>query len=353
MSNVRRGDGPEAAEIMIVGECWGESEESSGLPFVGYSGQELNRMLHDAGIMRSECYTTNVVNARPPYNDLSKWVAMRKADISPLHRPLRNKMVLPIVLEGFASLREEIDRVRPNIIIALGNLAMWALTGQWGILKWRGSYLYSDPQVTPERGIKVIPTIHPAAILREYSLRAVAVLDLKRVARNRGVENYVVPKWNFIIRPSFAKVMETLDMLEALCFKGPTWIDFDLETSPLHITCAGLAWSRLDAICVPITGLTHSDHYWSAEEEGAIIYRLWQLLTNQNCWVRGQNILYDCQHTYRWWHFVPNVKQDTMISHHSMFCGMKKSLDFQASMYSDYYVYWKEMHKDQSNKAGA
>ena len=72
-----------------------------------------------------------------------------------------------------------------------------------------------------------------------------------------------------------------------------------------------------------------------------------------NCWVRAQNGLYDCQHTYRWWHFVPNIKQDTMISHHTCFSGMKKSLDFQASMYCDYYFYWKGIHKELTNKAGA
>ena len=54
---------------MLVGEAWGEQEEYQRTPFVGASGAELNRMLHEAGIMRSECFVTNLVNARPPSND--------------------------------------------------------------------------------------------------------------------------------------------------------------------------------------------------------------------------------------------------------------------------------------------
>jgi len=345
---IARGDGPPSAKIMVVGEAWGEHEERTGMPFQGTSGQLLNSMLHEAGIMRSECYVTNLVNSRPPYNDLGRWVAEKKKDLTPAHIPFRGKAVLPIVVEGYNALTEEVRLVSPDIIIALGNYALWALCGQWGVLKWRGS------QLLTESGIKCVPTIHPAAVLREYSLRPIVVQDLKRAAKERGSKTYSnQPAWNFIIRPTFTKVMETLSMLESWALFSPTWIDFDLETSPRHITCAGISWSKTEAICIPFCVNTHSNHYWSEEEEGAIVYALYKLLTNPRILVRGQNLLYDCQHTYRWWHFVANVKQDTMISHHSTFCGMKKSLDFQASLYCDYYKFWKEMHHDDSNKQGA
>lgn len=350
MTQIRFGEGPSPAQIMIVGECYGEQEERYGQPFQGPSGQALNSMLHDAGIMRSECYTTNLVNARPPYNEMERWIPKKKSDVTSAHVPLRDKFVLPHVKAGYESLLREIEEVKPNVIIALGNYAMWALTGQTAILKWRGSQLYTN--VGPHT--KVIPTIHPTAILREFSLRQIAVNDLKRAAKERETKEYTnVPDWNFIIRPAFSTVIDVFSDLAKRAESAPIWVDFDLETSPLHITCFGLSWSRLDAICVPITDSRGPEGYWSVDEEAAIIHGLYKLLTNPNVWVRGQNLLYDCQHTYRWWHFVPNVKQDTMIAHHSMFCGMKKSLDFQASLYADYYFYWKSMAKDLSNKAGA
>lgn len=347
-----KGDGPEAARIMVVGEAWGQHEEEAGRPFVGYSGQLLNAMLNEAGIMRSECYVTNVVNARPPMNDLTKWMPTKKGEITSKHIKINGRMCLPIMQEGIESLKWEIGMVKPDLIIALGNTALWAMTGQWGVTKWRGSQLYGPNQQ------KVIPTIHPAAILREWEWRAIAVQDLRRARRHvyPGPYNNDL-KTNFIIRPSLNKVLVTLNLLRQMLDKEPMWIEFDVETTPTHITCAGISWSATDAMCIPFmhrpTG--HGwENYWStAAEEGAVVFALYKLLTHPNAWVRCQNGLYDVQHTYRWWHFVPNVKQDTMLSHHTMYSGMKKSLDFQASMYCDNYTYWKEMHKDLSNKAGA
>lgn len=349
---LRRGDGPPTARIMIIGEAYGEHEESAGLPFVGASGEELNRCLHAAGIMRSECFITNVVNARPPRNDLTKWMPVKKGEITAEHVRLRDRMVLPVMTRGYQAMLDELRLVSPDLVIALGNTALWALTGHWGILKWRGSQLYSD--TFP--GLKVIPTVHPAAILREYAFHNIAIQDLRRAAKHRYPGPYQnVPDWQFTIRPSLEMVRETLASLLARCEQGPIWIEFDLETSPTHITCAGLSWSRTEAICIPFTENGRGfGHYWSTEvEEGEVVFALYRLLTHPNCWVGGQNLLYDVQHTYRWWHFVPNVKYDTMIGHHTCFAGMKKSLDFQSSMYNDYYTYWKDMHKDESNKAGA
>ena len=350
MTYLRRGDGPEGARVMLVGEAYGATEEQVGRPFEGASGQLLNGMLHDAGIMRSEVYATNLINARPPGNDLAAWMPTKKKDIGRDHVALHDRMVLPIVREGYAILLGEIDRIKPDIIIACGNAAMWALTRTWGILKWRGSQLTADLPGQP----KVLPTIHPAAVLREYAFRPIVVNDLKRAARHRypGPWNNQ-PAWNFIIRPSLQTVLDTYAMLMARATEGPIWLDFDIETSPIHITCFSISWSRHDAICVPITSSSNVDGYWSLDEEALVVHGAYRLLTHPNVYVRGQNLLYDCQHTYRHWHFVPNVKQDTMLAHHSMFCGLKKSLDFQASMYCDHYVYWKEMHKDLSNKAGA
>ena len=351
---VAMGDGNPAARIMLVGEAWGENEEREGRPFVGVSGQELSRMLHEAGIMRSETYATNLVNARPPNNDLGAWVAMKKKDISPKHNMLKDRWVLPIVSEGYTSLLKEIAIIKPNVIIAFGNFAMWALTGKWGILAWRGSQLTSDlfPYTLGQR--KVIPTIHPAAVLREYSLRRAVIQDLKRAANERNTETYSnIPERNFIIRPSLETVLNTLATLAGRAqVAGQLWVEFDLETSPVHITCAGISWSRADALCIPVT-CSDGTNYWTEDEEAIVIYALYKFLTNPKIWIRGQNLLYDAQHTYRHWHFVPNVRQDTMIAHHSMLAGLPKSLSYQASLYCDFYSYWKTMHKDVSNKVGA
>jgi hypothetical protein len=87
---------------------------------------------------------------------------------------------------------------------------------------------------------------------------------------------------------------------------------------------------------------SNKDGYWSAEEEAYIIYKLYKLLTHKNVKIRGQNLLFDFQYVYRSWHFLPRFGQDSMISQHSCFAALPKSLAFIASMYSDFYVYWKD-----------
>jgi len=324
---------------MIVGEAWGAEEERRQTPFVGASGEELNRMLNEVSILRSECYVTNLVNARPLNNDITTWIAGKKKDITSKHVTLRDKYVLPIVVEGYKSLIAEIAAVKPNVILALGNSAMWALTGNWGILRWRGSLLKMEGQDAP----KVIPSIHPAAILREWSLRAPALRDFRRVADHLTSREYSPPAWKFIVRPSFDQVIGVLnDLYRRLEVSSETWIDFDLETRGGHIACAGLSWSREDALCIPFMCVERREGYWSLEEETAIVYLLRQVLTHSKAKVRWQNGLYDAQYTYRHWHFIPRGAQDTMISHHSCFAGLPKRLDFQASMYCEHFKYWKD-----------
>lgn len=142
-------EGPIPARVMIVGEAPGAEEEARGRPFIGMSGKELDRMLHEAGMTRSECFVTNVSKERPPSNDIGFFIAksQKEAKENPgKFFPLRDKMVTRQVIEGFKMLIDEIETVKPNIIITLGNISLWALTGNYGITKWRGSMLEIDTE---------------------------------------------------------------------------------------------------------------------------------------------------------------------------------------------------------------
>lgn len=337
---LRSGTGPVPAKIMLVGEAYGADEERLGEAFVGASGQELNRMLHEAQIMRSECFATNVVNSRPPNNEISAWIEdFKKKGNTPGFIPLRDKMVNPIVKQGYDQLLKEIELVKPNVIAAFGNTPMWALTGNWGITKWRGSLLNSG--FVNGGPVKLIPAIHPAAVLRQWDWRMLVVNDLRRVRKHSASADYDLPAWKFIIRPTFEKAAEILNFLLDCLDAGERWLDFDIETKHGHIDCAAISWSRVDAICIPFLSRGNPEGYWSLEEEAAIVYLIYRVLTHGNARIRGQNILYDSQYTYKHWHFIPRVAQDTMISWHVAFAGLRKSLDFQASILCDHYVQWK------------
>lgn len=345
-----RGEGPIPSRLMLVGEAPSESDARSHSPFGGSSGPELNRLLHEAGIMRSEAYCTYVCKSVPPGGMLSALVATKKKDITAAHVLLNGQYVIPAVAEGYKELLTEIEMVQPNLIIALGNLAMWALTTHWSVAKWRGSLLRMHVNFSgddDERLPKVIPTYPASQVFKQFDLRGVILNDLRRAKRHMASRVYDNrPAWNFIVRPTIDQVIKVLHDLRVQADRSSElWIDFDIETRGGHIDCIGLSWSRTEAICIPLMARGKATGYWSSDEEAEIVFLLYRLLTHEHCRVRWQNGLYDAQYVFRHWHFIPRGGQDTMITQHSLFAALPKGLAFIASMYCDWYVYWKDEGK--------
>lgn len=337
---------------MIVGELPGEEEERLGQPFMGTSGRELSAVLQEAGIMRSQCFLTNVIRIRPPGNDIGAFIAQRKMDITPQHAAVRDKMCLAPVWEGIDLLKREIEMCRPNIIIALGNTALWALTGKSGITSWRGSQLECDLELGLDYKPKVLPAYHPAMVLRQWSWRPILVHDLKRARAASETRGLTRPDYRFIIRPSFETVRDYLALLLQAAESKPLRLAVDIETRAGHIACIGFAWSKLEALCIPLLCVERQSGYWMEEEEAVLMHALYRLLTHPNCEVIGQNFLYDAQYFWRWLHYIPNVKRDTMIAQHVCFSNMPKSLDFLSSMYCAHHEYWKDDGKDWDASTG-
>lgn len=332
--------GPCPAKVMVVGEAPGEWEARQGRPFVGPSGAELDRMLHEAGLLRSQCFVTNVCSERPPGNDVSLWVKHTKG------RPkepgdwslVQGKWLTSPVVSGLDRLQKEIALCNPEVIIPLGNLALWALTGKWGITDWRGS-------IFDVEGRTVIPTYHPAAVLRQYDWRFITVHDLRRAA-SALKQKPESPAYNFLLRPSLDDTLRCLGNLQKIVENTPLEISVDIETRWGHIACIGLAWTEADSICIPFMCIERRDGYWLPEEEALIVHSLYRLLTHRNCRVIGQNFLYDTQYIYRHWHFIPNFSFDTMLGHHVCFPGLPKGLDFLSSLYCRFHLFWKAESKE-------
>lgn len=335
--------GPMDARILIVGEAPGADEERLHAPFVGTSGQLLDRMLAEAGIARSDCRITNVCRERPPGNRIELWMPPTKKgqhESSMAGWPtVRGRVVHPHIARGLALLEAEIEAIQPRLIIALGNTALWAVANLDSVSKWRGSTLETKYGLC-------IPTLHPASVLRQWATRPIVVQDLRRAAS--CLQRYPhKPQWNFCIRPSLSQVRETLDRLYQQAEEHPDLkLAVDIETRAGHIACLGIAWSDHDAICIPLLCVERPEGYWNSDEEVEIVWLLYRLLTHRNVLCVGQNFIYDAQYILRHWHFYPKRVRDTMTAQHTCFPGMPKSLDHIASMYCDYYVYWKDDGKE-------
>lgn len=331
--------GPINAAIAIVGEAPGQNEEEAGLPFVGSAGNELNSELRDAGLSRDQCYITNLCMDRPYNNEIKRWISPKKEWQDGSETFFRGKRVKPHIIGEHQRLCEELGAVRPNVIVAAGNSALWALTPHDSVGKWRGSILESD--CIP--GAKVIPVYHPAAVLRMYEWRFITVQDYRRVKGESLTRGIAKPQWRFKIDPSYEETVACLEMLISRCNQSPTRIVTDVEIKRQEIVCVGLAWTKLDAICIPFYHLNGiGSPRWTIPQHVHIIELLRNLFRHPNCELSNQNISFDIQYFFWRFNIWPKAYWDTMIAHNVLFPGLKKSLDFQASMYCAYYRYWKD-----------
>ena len=341
--------GPVPARIMIVGEAPGEQEILRREPFVGASGQELNRMLHEAGIMRSECFLTNVCKTRPKNGDVNEWISKLKRQPFPDWTFLNGLWTHPEISSGLTMLLQEVSMVQPNIVIAFGNVALWALTGKLGIKSWRGSLLQTSSTFGSR---KVIPCYHPAYVLRDWSVRQITVQDLRRAQRESLSAEMPRSDNRYIIRPGFLQTTSYLNSLLNTLQCEPTTLSVDIETRAGHIACLGIATSTRESFTIPFMCVEEPAGYWPEHEEVEVVRLLQRVLCHPNARCVGQNFIYDCQYIYRHWGFVPTFSRDTMLGHHCQFVGLPKGLDFLSSMYCANHVYWKDEGKTWDKNTG-
>lgn len=156
------GDGDPGARLMFIGEAPGADEDREGIPFVGRSGQLLNTMIEAMGLTRQGVYIANVLKARPPNNDTPT------AEEAALCGPF---------------LARQIEIIAPDVIVTLGNPAtQYLLQTRQGIMSLRGRW-------QSYHGIPVMPTFHPAFVLRQYTVenRRKVWSDLQEVMTRLGL----------------------------------------------------------------------------------------------------------------------------------------------------------------------
>jgi len=155
-NNIVIGCGNREAKVMFIGEGPGADEDAQGEPFVGKAGKLMNQALKGLGIERDEIYIANVVKCRPPMN--------RNPEPDEVNSCLDY-------------LRSQVMLVKPEIIVLLGNVALKAILGNdYSITKSRGIWI-------EKKGIRYMPTFHPAALLRNEQLKINFWNDLKEVKK--------------------------------------------------------------------------------------------------------------------------------------------------------------------------
>lgn len=150
--NVVIGTGNKQARVMFIGEGPGADEDAQGIPFVGRAGQLMDKAFTGVGIKREDVYIANIVKCRPPQNRNPE---KDEADACKEY------------------LESQIKLVNPKRICLLGSVALKNILGEeYGITASRGKWFEKD-------GIKILPTFHPAALLRDEAKKIDFWKDLK------------------------------------------------------------------------------------------------------------------------------------------------------------------------------
>jgi len=159
-NNLVFGVGSEGADLMFIGEAPGRDEDLQGIPFVGRAGQLLTKIIEAMGLKRSDVYIANILKCRPPNN----------------RDPLPTE-----ILACEENLLRQIEVISPKVIVALGKFAAQTLLRtQTSISKMRGHfYNYHE--------IRLMPTFHPAYLLRNPGDKRLVWDDMKKVMKELGI----------------------------------------------------------------------------------------------------------------------------------------------------------------------
>ena len=323
--------GPLSAKIALVGEAPGATEERLGEPFVGESGDVLNKLLHQAGILRTECYINNVIKERPPDNDIKHFINVK--DKSP-----------KITSEGeryIEQLKAELNSCSANIIVALGQVPAYVLTGKREIMKWRGSVV--DSTLLPGR--KVLLTRHPAAALpgRDPLLKYIILYDLRRAKEESQYPELILPQRTLHTHPSFIEVRDYISACMTL-----RQIGFDIEVLRGEVFCLAIAKSATDVMCVPFMEHGNID-YWDPLQETIIWRDLTELLESPHVVKVGQNLTFDGTFMFDKLGIKLHPCEDTMVAQGILTPDLKKGLAFLTSIhtkqpyYKDDGKYWMKL----------
>lgn len=347
--------------LAVVGEAWGVEEAEARLPFVGASGRLLATLLSGIGIERNiarsggkvvdveepgNLLVTNAFNRHPERNEVKRLLGPRKAAAPGWERiPLeKGKYLTQDLLPELTRLHAELAAFRPSVVIALGNTPLWLLARvPGGIMSRRGCWHeISIPGL--QAPIPMIPTIHPAFILRKFVWFVLAASDFQKALRL--AKGSLAPEAPEIIpRPTLSQVRALRRL------KGP--IVFDIETLPAWraISCVGLGGTLAGKpilACVPFVDFNRPGrNYWDSPEDETEAWLVIRDVLEDSAKPKiGQNPLYDVT----WLREIAGVSVagmlwDTRQMHHALWPELPHDLGAIVTSFPDILMPpWKASH---------
>jgi uracil-DNA glycosylase family 4 len=312
--------GPIGAKLMILGECPSPQDVEAGKPLADSAGKELDRILRDVGINRSECWVSNVCK----YHVTGSVSGEKKIPFG-----IRAQREGVDFHQELQDLQQEINSIKPNCILALGGTALYALSGKNKISKFRGSILHG-------MGVKFVPTYHPrdlmhspqASEIKGYWNRVIMMFDFKRALKQSQFPELNLPHRTLEICRNSHQLAEFFKRYKHL---NRAAVDIEAMGSGLP-ACIGIAFTKGHGITVPLWNTNGI-----SEIPDSDMVQIWILLADflANTDIVGQNFNYDRDKLLRLGFIIKRLASDTMFKAFAINPELPKGLAFQTSLYTE------------------
>lgn len=324
-------------KIAFLGEAPSTDELLAGRPLVGPSGRIFDALLRTANLDRKDYWVGNVFDQKLPDNDVSNWCVNKgvadqwEDDPKDLHDAFYipgSGVLKPQYRWHLKRLEDELNAVKPNVVVPMGSTALWAVSGVANISDYRGNLMLGHGKR------KLLPTFHPAHVMRTWKFFTVVVGDFMKAARAADLgPELVYPKKSVILAPKLAEIKDYVndELLKS------NLICPDIETGWGQMTCVGFAASSTSAICIPFIDLSKpSKSYWpTAEQELEALMYVKQVMESPIPKV-GQNFaMYDAYWLWKKYGIkTMNLLHDTRLMHQALYPELPKSLSFMSGSYT-------------------
>ncbi len=321
------GVGPDSATIMVVADYPSKGEAAQETALVDKVGGQVDRLLKKAGSSLAAVYRTCFIKQPVP-----------ALEVRSLNKRAREKIIYETQQNEFYKqlLIQEIEAIKPNIIIALGEMALQFLTHEKGIYQFRGSILPINPLLKLSFQPKVIPTLHPRDIWQNIESMAYVTCDYQKAIKHQYYSNKIEFKHNYLIW-----IARTFSQFQTWWLERGRYgkrLTYDIETYLNHITCVALCHDGKEALSVALWN-------YASTEEQRLVWQLLAKILKSAIPKANQNIGFDSYFSNCWGLRLNNICDDTMLLGHCIYPELPKNLGFYNSIYTDI-PYYKDEGKN-------
>ena len=358
----RKPSSADGCKIVFVFEYPTNSEAIANKILQGGTGKLFSELCNIAKIDLDDCLLTHTIQLKPHQNDPQYFFHKRK-EYKALGKESEWRSSLPPKKEGYLKqkfedeivrLHQEIEEANPMVIIPMGSLSLWALTGLDKIGTYRGATFTTSLRHSQLLNYKIVPTYSPVSVLKNFKWRPHFVADLQKAKRESLSTQLQHTNRDVWIEPTLSDLDEfEKKFISEANHDNP--LAFDIETAEGSIVCIGFAPTPTTAMVVPFRDENKKlNNYWSATEVVAAWDWIKAILENEKIVKVAQNQLYDVSWlAYKKGIHVKGIIHDTMHAQHSLQPEQEKGLAFLGSIYTNESA-WKTLAKfSKSTKADA